>query len=279
MLIGSITDLRKREVPDYVSYGLIFAAFASATLYAIVAWDYRPLVQTIMGFLIGMGIAYAMFYLGQWGGGDSKLIMGLGAIIGFNAFALFGDYNYWLLILLINIIIVGAVYGLFWSAYLALSHRAQFKKALLAISRKRNILIMRRIALGALVILLALTILVVPEEYKLFLFIIIAAAFFIFYLWIFVKVIEQGCMVKTIPIAKLTEGDWIYTDVYVGKKYVAGPKDLGISQEQIALLKKYEKQGKIKKITIKEGIPFIPAFLIAFIITMMLYSLNIFRLF
>jgi len=279
LLIGSMTDLRKREVPDYVSYSLIVFAFASSIFYSIIKGDYIYIAQTAMGFLIGIGIAYAMFYLGQWGGGDSKLIMGLGAVIGFNAFVIFGEKNYWLVILLILIVLVGAIYGLFWSIYLAIKHRKEFRKALIDISRKKNILLMRRIAMGSLIVFAAIAIFMIPEEFKLMFFVLIAAAFFMFYLWLFVRVIEQGCMVKDVSISVLTEGDWIYRNVYIGKKYVAGPKDLGISREQIALLKKYEKQGKVKKITIKEGIPFIPAFLIAFILTIMLYSLNVFRLF
>ncbi|GIU69536.1 MAG: hypothetical protein KatS3mg002_0772 [Candidatus Woesearchaeota archaeon] len=55
------------------------------------------------------------------------------------------------------------------------------------------------------------------------------------------------------------------------RKYITGPKDLGISKEQIELLKK----SKIKKVLVKEGIPFIPAFLIAFILTMIMYYLKI----
>ncbi len=82
-------------------------------------------------------------------------------------------------------------------------------------------------------------------------------------------------MVKTIPISQLTEGDWIYKDIFIGsgkkKKYITGPKDLGISKEQISLLKKYSSQGKIKNIIIKEGIPFVPAFLFAYIATIIIY--------
>jgi hypothetical protein len=89
-------------------------------------------------------------------------------------------------------------------------------------------------------------------------------------------VIEETCMIKVIPIHKLTEGDWIVKDIYIDKKYITGPKDLGVSREQIELLKKYSKKGKIKTIAIKEGIPFIPAFLIAFIVTIVMYYSGVF---
>ena len=47
------------------------------------------------------------------------------------------------------------------------------------------------------------------------------------------------------------------------QKYLCGPKDLGISKHQIELLK----QLGYKKIKIKEAIPFIPSFFLAFMLT------------
>jgi len=45
------------------------------------------------------------------------------------------------------------------------------------------------------------------------------------------------------------------------KEYVCGPGDLGITNQQIALLK----QHGIKHVVVKEGIPFVPSFLIAYV--------------
>ncbi|MBI2142083.1 hypothetical protein HYU15_01165 [Candidatus Woesearchaeota archaeon] len=74
-------------------------------------------------------------------------------------------------------------------------------------------------------------------------------------------------MLKYVGPEKLTEGDWIAKDVYVNRKYVCGPKDLGIEKSQIRKLMKYKLQGKIRKVLIKEGIPFVPSFLIAFLLS------------
>ena len=53
-------------------------------------------------------------------------------------------------------------------------------------------------------------------------------------------------------------------DVKHGKKVICSPKDLGISKAQIAELKKL----KIKSVVVKEGIPFVPSFLLSFLVTM-----------
>ncbi|MBI2574772.1 hypothetical protein HYV82_02720 [Candidatus Woesearchaeota archaeon] len=80
-------------------------------------------------------------------------------------------------------------------------------------------------------------------------------------------------MLKYVGPEKLTEGDWIAKDIYVGGKYVCGPKDLGIEKSQIRQLLKYRHLGKIKKVLIKEGIPFVPSFLIAFLLSVKFGSL------
>ncbi|HYD03710.1 MAG TPA: A24 family peptidase [Alphaproteobacteria bacterium] len=275
LVIASITDLKKREVPDYISYGLMFTAFAISIIYSVVNYEYTYFAQALMGFVIGLIIAYSMFYLGQWGGGDSKLIMGLGAILGFNVFRMFGEYNFTLLILLANIILFGALYGLAWSIFLAIKKRKIFAKSLKIWLAKKEIIISRRIVLGLITIMFILTVTIMPQEYLIPLLSFIILFYFIFYVWLFVKVIEESCMIKDVLVKDLTEGDWIYKDVIIKGKKIVGPKDLGISREQIETLKKYSSKKMIKTVTIKEGIPFVPAFLIAFIATMIVHYTGI----
>jgi len=276
LFVASITDLKSREVPDYVSYGLIFIAFAISVIYFVISRDYNYLIQSVLGFLFGLIVAYGMFYLGQWGGGDSKLIMGLGAILGFNLFHVFGEDNFWLLIFIAAIVFCGAIYGLAWSIFLAIKNRKLFMKNLRLWTQKRSVVIVRRVMLAVIIVLIILVLTIVPEEYRLAILTFIAMFYIMFYVWLFVKTIEDSCMIKEVPINKLTEGDWIFKDVFIGKKLITGPKDLGISREQIELLKKYAAKGKIRTVTIKEGIPFIPAFLIAYVVMVLMYYSGVF---
>jgi len=94
-----------------------------------------------------------------------------------------------------------------------------------------------------------------------------------FYLWIIIKAVENSCMLKYVKPEQLTEGDWIAKDVKIGGKYITGPKDLGIEKKKIKILIDLYKKRKVKKILIKEGIPFVPSFFIAYIITLIFGNL------
>ena len=45
-------------------------------------FDWMYSLEGLFGLIVFVVVGYIMFYAGQWGGGDSKLLMGLGALIG-----------------------------------------------------------------------------------------------------------------------------------------------------------------------------------------------------
>lgn len=266
LLAGSITDLKTREVPDWLNYGLIISGIGVNLLFSVIYSDPSFMVNSIIGLSVFFGIAYIMFYAGQWGGGDSKMLMGLGSMIGIDAQFkasqfLFGFF--------INALFIGAIYGLLWSILLIFKNKKKFLK-------ESNKIIMNKKMIKAKKIILALTALMLISLFLIKLsyvrILILSLAFIAlstFYLWIFVRAIEKSSMYRLVEPSKLTEGDWIVKDVIVGKEYICGPNDLGIEKSQIRKLVRLYKQGKVRKILIKEGIPFVPGFLIAFVVTFM----------
>src|SRR4051812_39246462 len=80
LLIGSVTDLQRREVPDYISFGLIAAAAGIRLLHAIISNDWLQLLIAAIGGLVCFALACLFFYTGQWGGGDAKMLIALGAL-------------------------------------------------------------------------------------------------------------------------------------------------------------------------------------------------------
>lgn len=260
LAIAAYSDIRTREVPDWLNYGALFAGIGLRLIYSIGLSKWSFIIDGILGLGVGFAIAMIMFYTGQWGGGDSKLLMALGAILGLQL-----KMDSLFVTFFINLLIVGAVYGLVWIFVLAFKHKKQFVKEFKKEIGLKHVKYTRIFMYAAVLVFIVFYFILKEPLLKLT---SAGAAFFIymmFYLWIGVKSVEKACMHKLIFVSKLTEGDWIVKDVKVRGKKICGPKDLGITKKQIKLLKKH----KIKKILIKEGMPFVPSFFIGFVISLL----------
>ena len=91
---------------------------------------------------------------------------------------------------------------------------------------------------------------------------LIASLFAVFLLYL-IKIIEDVSLYKFIQTNKLTEGDWLVNDIIKNNKIICKARNIGLTRQDILNLKK----NKIKKVLIKEGIPFVPGFLFGFILT------------
>ena len=103
LLVGTFTDIKTREVPDWVNFGLIFSGIGLRLLFSVFSFDWSFLIDGVFGLGVMVLFGYLMFYTGQWGGGDSKLLMGLGALLGLQF-----SINSLLVVFLINVLLVGA---------------------------------------------------------------------------------------------------------------------------------------------------------------------------
>ena len=144
LVFASITDLKKREVPDWLNFAIIFFALGARGLYSIIFWDYHVFLEGIIGFVVFVILAYIMFYAGQWGGGDSKLLMGMGAVFGIklgvfslSAFPLIGTF-------IINLMLFGAIYGLIWSSILAVVKWKEFLMELKKIAENKKLILIEK---------------------------------------------------------------------------------------------------------------------------------------
>ena len=260
LLIGSYTDLKTREVPDWLNFSLIAAGLGIRSIVSIVRWDYHPILYGLIGLAIFVAIAFIMFYAGQWGGGDAKMLMGLGALLGFD-FRFDGLFVSFFL----AIIFIGAFYGLFWSFSLIIINWKAFKKSVHSYMHKKPFIYYRIATLTLATIIIIAIVFLKDPAVRLTLISAILLIYIVMYLYVIFKAIEDVCMIKKINVSKLTEGDWINEPVKHKGKLIAGPKDLGITKEQIAKLK----QLHIKEVVVKEGIPFVPSFLLAFLFALM----------
>ncbi|MBU0980779.1 MAG: A24 family peptidase [Nanoarchaeota archaeon] len=258
LLLASINDLRTREVPDWLSYSLFALALGYRIFASLIMHDGNILLSGLLGGGIFFVIAVFMFYTGQWGGGDSKLLIGLGTLFGFQM-----GWQNDLVAFVINFLFIGAMYGLIWTFVLALKNRERLAKEFKIKMQDKRLITAKWVLLLTAALLIAATALL-SSPWLLPIAMTVALVIITMYMWIIVKAVEKTCMLKWLPTSKLTEGDWIAEDIIVKGKKVAGIKDLGITKRQIAELTR----KKVKKVLVKEGIPFVPSFFLSYVFTL-----------
>lgn len=107
VILGGIFDLRKGIIPNYLTFTLILTGL----LFNIIAGN---ALMSVLGFGVAFAIGYFLWmFVGGIGGGDVKLIAGLGAW--------FGLYS------LTVILMFSSLFGLLWLAIRFIRKKAIFK--------------------------------------------------------------------------------------------------------------------------------------------------------
>ncbi|MBN1155993.1 prepilin peptidase [Candidatus Woesearchaeota archaeon] len=275
LVAASIADLRKREVPDWLNYSLLMSALGIRLIYSIATGDFSHITDGAAGAILFLAFALLMFYTGQWGGGDSKMIIALGAVLGLNVLDFGNILDSMLVKFFIFSLLAGAVYGAAWSFLLAARNKKRFLLEWNMIGKSRKT---RTIKLTLLILLLSILIasVAVQDSFVRIPLLSLGIALSLgSYLWLFVKAVEKSCMLKYVRPKELTEGDWIEKEIRIKGKYICGPKDLGIEEKQIKQLIKL----RVRKVLIKVGIPFVPSFLLGFVLAYTLRNIVLFGLF
>ncbi len=78
LLPATIIDIKRREVPHWVWVSLLLLGFGIA----LSGTGPQGFGAAALGMLIGFGLGALLFASGGFGGGDAKLLAGLGAIFG-----------------------------------------------------------------------------------------------------------------------------------------------------------------------------------------------------
>ena len=164
---------------------------------------------------------------------------------------------------LVIFLLVGAVYGLIYSFVLALINFKMFRKEFVKQFRNN-----RKLILGVMLLFLILLILFIIKDFSLG--IVLSAVLFVSpMLLIYAKAIEESAMVKLVNVRELTIGDWLVQSIKIklGKKIkMIKPDWQGLSESELKLI---QSKLKGKKILVKNGVPFVPAFLLGFILLLL----------
>jgi len=256
IFFATIQDLRMKEVANWLNFSLIIFALSFRFFYSF--YSQNNMMFFYQG-LIGLGIFFILgnifYYARMFAGGDAKLLIALGAVLPFTE-NIFSNIKIYLAFLMI-FLIVGAIYGMIISFILAFRNYKSFKKQF-KIQFYKN----RKISFLVMILGIILMALFSIELIFLFLGILI---FILPYFYAYAKAVDEACMVRTISSKELREGDWLYKNIKIGKRTIKAKWD-GLSKDEIKFIQKHKKQIKIK-----QGIAFVPVFLMSFIILLLLY--------
>jgi Flp pilus assembly protein protease CpaA len=260
IIFAVIQDFKTREIANWLTFSLVIFALGFRFFYSLFQND--GFVFFYNG-LIGLGIFFVignLLYYGKvFAGGDAKLMIALGAVFPyFTAFSsnlqLFFDF-------ILIFLFVSFFYIFVTSGILCIKHFKPFKKEFVRQLKKSKKLMI--IILSFSVIFLALGFI------ETLFFIVGILIFFTSYLYIYSKAIDESCMVKRIKVKDLREGDWLYSNLKLGRKEIKAKWE-GLTKREIREIAK-----KFKEVKIRQGIPFSPVFLIGFIILIILNMLNL----
>ncbi len=256
LVLASIFDFRSREVPDTLSYSFIACVIALRILFSL-KFGFSFLVEGFAGMLVLAAFSLILFYSGQWGGGDVKLLIGIGGLLGLKL-SLFNP----IIVFLACVAVAGAVYGIAFIVVLALTHLADFKRNFSHHLKKRIFLFMFSLALSVVSIFALLQ---TEDPLMISASVMLAVLPVLLAIFIASKSLESICFRKTVSVDELTEGDWLTKPIEVeGFKFKA--KKEGLYKKDIEKLKGLKRKGLLESVEIRTGMPFVPVFLFAFIL-------------
>jgi len=247
ILIATFQDLKRREVDDWLNLFLIFSSFTYLFFVSFYLKDPSIFFQGTFLLLFLLFIMNVFYYGRVFAGGDAKLLLSMTVLfIGVSFYESLINVGIFVLFLFIS----GSVYGIFYSSVLYIRNYDKVNKKL-----KKNFWTKE----NKFIFILGL-IFMFSGAYFYFILFIIGILIFIFPILLSLsRALEEGCMVRFVKGSELKEGDWLVDEIRIGKRIVR-PSFEGLSKKETSLMK------NLKLVKIKEGIPFVPAFLVAYIL-------------
>ncbi|MEK6858698.1 MAG: A24 family peptidase [Nanoarchaeota archaeon] len=253
-----VQDLRTREISNWLNFSLLGLALFYRGFVAFDSGKAQFFWWGVAGTFFFVALGYLLYYGRAFAGGDAKLLMALGPLIPFERF---ND----LVVLGLGFVFVlflgGSIYSLIYTAAYIPSRWKPFSNCFAARWKSSRFFMYLCFVLGV-VIGLSMALLDVVAG-----LLFLAAFALLPFLYLYGKTVESCFFIKRVLPSKLAEGDWLVRDVSAGAQVIRA-RVHGLTLKEIAMLRKAK-----KSVTIKEGIPFSPAFLLAFL-AMVFYVLR-----
>ncbi|MFH1055898.1 MAG: prepilin peptidase [Candidatus Altiarchaeota archaeon] len=269
LLLASISDLKTGEIPEKFSMGLVAFILAVSAAHSVYSWDLSHILASVEFGAILFVMGYVVFYFGGWGGGDVKIIAGVGCLLGYldstgftwpnSSFISFHMPPF--VTYLIDMAFMSTPYVIVYTLVLGLGRPVVFSYFLSRLREPRNLVFVFVSVMPALLAfylgfgVLLYTYLLVP------LFLLAT---------IYMKAVEEIVLTKGIRISELKEWDILSEDLVVDGVRVAQRRNIeGITPEQLARIRELAASGRIPDaIRIRWGIKFAPILLISLPLTL-----------
>lgn len=263
-IVGAIYDFRIREIPNWTNFFMLFFGVGGYLIISAANLTVWPFLYSMVTVLAFYGLAAIMYYSGQWGGGDAKMLIGFGALLPIYPAVLLRWFNpnlsFWPfpVTIFLNTIMIGGAIGLLTLFVLIFRNREKFVLEL-KVQTQRNKNWARAILLVLVIPLLSFFLGSVMFFAAISAWILLALLFFTF---LAAKSVEKVSMTRRKKPVRLTEGDWLAEEVRISGKVIARPSNTGLKASEIKKLIRLEQQGRLKRVAVKDGIPFAPSFLL-----------------
>ncbi|MEA3330036.1 MAG: prepilin peptidase [Nanoarchaeota archaeon] len=244
-----VQDLKTREIANWLNFSLIIFALAVRMFYSVFADDYSFILFGIFGLGCGILLGNLFYYLRIFAGGDAKLLIALFVVI--PVALTFYENLIIFLIFVLALLFFGGIYSLIYSVGLSVFNwrlfSKEFKKQF--VRRKIYFWVSLIFSLGFLIL----------SFFTDLVFLFLGVSIFVLpYLYVYLKSVEVSALVRRVGVDVLTEGDWLVSKIKLGRR-VVNPGWEGLSKNDLEFLQKNYK----KKVVVKYGVPFSPAFLFA----------------
>lgn len=249
VVFATFQDLKTREVANWLNYSLIGVGLIFRLGFSLSNGDWNYLFYGLIGLGAMYCVGNAFYYSQAFAGGDAKLLMALGVLFPYQSYGDLIVYDVGFVLLLL---ILGLVYTLAYSALLALRHFRKYSKEFYSSIWKNKWIFVLGWILGLLLVLLG----------KGLLGYVGAIVFILPVIYCHLKSVEEACLIVELKPGQLTEGEWLNEDVKIRGKWIRKTVH-GLTKEEIKWILKH---GRGKKIEVKQGIPFVPVFLLSFLV-------------
>lgn len=264
--IAAVYDLKTSEIPDWIPLLIGISGVSYTFMQGLLSIDFTLFYSSVLAGSALLLIGYALYFLGQWGEGDTLVFGSLGFLIP-QSLTIFPQTQFFIgyqLHFVANVFLIGAVYSMIYALIIAIYRGGIFSRFFNDIKKncKKTFLIFGAYTLFYLsAAFLSHTIYNAPYQ---MIFRSTIPVFILPFLFLpmirFAKIIDAYAFRKKIPVSKLQEGDVLAEDI----------DEIGLSSKYFIGLEKKDIKRIVSiksEVCIKDGVRFAPAFFLALLFT------------